>query len=646
MSKPPKLNTTFFCIAHREEVLLTAVVSSHINIRNEYSLVFGFSEVTHAKDDKSLNINDEYQMSRINATTLNIDLDNTLKRIRGCEYLILIGLSENQKSYLSFLGDYNVIEINSLEDINLFVQPISDKKHIHCRVKQICEGLQLASSQGKAIIIDENAQLIELKKRNKGGLIVIENDNSVSIIVATNYAISINVDIEFVEPFGFHEKKFLKLIESWRKEVKKGIEEKSFIELQALIYNKIHHINFANHDFVTFFTIGAPYSLIIENIIPSTYVGLKLKPDFFIFNNIYFKDNFNIESAIIFSPRFFSREETDFVINKLKESHYDVSELIKEEATSHNLDYYVKELPFNILHLCSHGNQSEGSLIEEKFVDQFGKEHIFEYFLTLGLAAEPGRKSKSGEPVMKVSKKIFPKKLNGFAFKTKEFREQNYPSSIFPKMFRDVPVRENQLSSKRVTLENSHEIACFRFSHLGMFSHLAAGHSPLIFNNTCWSSYDIKNHFISVRTRAYVGTLWNIDNTIAYKTAESFYNSIFDNTILKALQESFIHSKETKDQNIYVFYGLHFTKVEKGSSIEKSKKNIAIRLLESLDTWQGNFDRTNDSSIKENIQDLINWNRKIIVKKYFKELITIIGKEKLNEYFKKNSIKTKLKKDV
>lgn len=633
MSKPPKLNTTFFCIAHREENLLTAVVSSHINTANEYSLVFGFSEVTNAKDGKSLNINDEHQISRINATTLNIDLGNTLKRIDGCEYLILIGLSENQKSYLSFLEDYNVIEINSLEDINLFIQPISDKKPILCRANQVCEGLQLASSLRKAIIIDENAESIELKKRNKGGLIVTENDNSVSIIVATNYAISINVDIEFIEPFEFHEKKFLELIESWRKEVKNGVEEKCFIELQALIYDKIHHINFVNHDFVTFFTIGAPYSLIIENIIPSTYVGLKLKPDFFIFNNIYFQDNFNIESAIVFSPRFFSIEETDFVINKLKENYYDVNGLIKEEATSNNLDYYVKELPFNILHLCSHGNQSEGSLIKERFVDQFGEEHIFEYFLTLGIAPEPGKKSKSGESLIKVSKKIFPKKLNGFSFRTKEFKEQNYPASIFPIMFKAVPVKENEISSMRVTLENSHEIACYKFSHLGMFSHLAAGHSPLIFNNTCWSAYDIKNHFIGVRTRAYIGTLWNIDNSIAYKTAESFYNSLFGKTILEALQESIIHSKGTIDQNIYVFYGLHFTKLEKGSSMENSKKNITIHLLKSLNTWKDNFDQTNDSSIKENIRDLMKWNRAIIVKKYFRQLLSIIGKEKIKEFF-------------
>lgn len=635
----PNINNTFFCIADRNENILTAVVSSHINNPNEYSLIFGFSEVTQAKDDKSLNTTDEHQITRTRSTELNINLKNTLNRIGGCEYLILVGLDENQKSYLSFLEEYNIIEINSLDDVNFFLQPISNKESIPCTTKQIYEGLQIASNQKKAIIIDENAQVIEIVKKNDGGLIVVENDDSFEAIIATNYALSIDAEINIIESYDFHEKKFLELIELWRKEVKNKLGQKSLVELRSLIYDRISDINFSNYDFVTFFTIGAPYSLIIENIIPCTYVGLLLNPDFFIFNNIYFQDNFNIDSAIVFSPRFFSREETDFVINKLEKNNYQVSALIKEHASSHNLDNFVKELPFNILHLCSHGEQTEGSLIEEKYVDQYGQEHIFEYFFAINLTPEAGRKSKTGEPLIKVTTKIFPRKLNGFAFRTKEFKEQNYPSSIFPKMFKEAPVKENEISSKRVTIENSHEITCFKFSHLGMFSHLAAGrHSPLVFNNTCWSAYDIKNHLIAIRARGYIGTLWNIDNSIASKTAESFYNCLFDKTLLGALQESMAYSKGTEDENIYVFYGLHFSKLKKGTSIDITKETIARGLLESIRSWQYNFSRTNDHSIKENIQDQLKWNRTYLIKNYFKELLTIIGRDKVKGFFKNKNL--------
>src|SRR5690606_36065306 len=498
-------------------------VSSHINSKKHYSLVFGYSEVTQANDGKSLNTNDEHQITRIRSTTLNIDLGNTLNRIGGCEYLILVGLDDNQKSYLSFLDDYNIVEINSLEDVDFFLQPISNRDTILCSTEQLLIGLQLALKEDKALKIDDDANEIKIEKKNTGGLIVVENDNKFETVIATNYAISIDADIEFIEPFDFHEKKFLELIELWREEIKSKLEEKSYVELQSLVNNRIDHIEFINYDFVTFFTIGAPYSLIIENVIPCTYVGLKLNADFFIFNNIYFQDNFNIDSAIVFSPRFFSIEETDFVINTLKENNYVVSALIKENASSTNFDYYVKELPFNILHLCSHGEQTEGSHIEEKYVDQFGQEHIFEYFFSLSFTPEPGKFNEEGEPLIKVSKKVFPEKLNGVPFRTKEFKEQNYPSSIFPPMFKVVPVKENQISHKRVPIRNSHEITCYNFSRMAMFAHLAAGrHSPLIFNNTCWTAYEIKNHLLGVRARAYIVTLWNIANTTAYNTAATF----------------------------------------------------------------------------------------------------------------------------
>jgi len=631
----PKIDNTYFCIAHKEENILTAVVSSHISKVDHYPLIFGFGEVTQPKDEKSLNTRDEHQITRSRGNRLNVDLGNTLRRLKGCDYLILIGINENQKSYFTFLNDYNVIEINSLDDVNTFLQPISNKKNISINSTQLYEGLVKGSIEKKAITIDEYTKEIKLKKRNVGGLIVVEDNNPFETIIATNYAISINADIEYVKPFNFHESEFLELIELWREEVKNKVEEKSFCELKALIYDRINHIDFSEYSFVTFFTIGAPYSLIIENIIPVTYVGLNLNPDFFIFNNIYFQDNFNIESAIVFSPKFFSVEETDFVTSKLQENYYHVSALIKEDATSNNLDYYVKELPFNILHLCSHGDQSEGSLIEEKYIDEFGNEHIFEYYYTISLAPDPNKKSPAGEPLIKVFKKIFPRKLNGYLFRTKEFKEQNYPSSIFPKMIEAVPIKENQISSKKVTLENSHEIACYRFSHLGLFTHLAAGHSPLIFNNTCWSAYDIKNHFIDVRARAYIGTLWALNNTVANKTAEMFYNCFFDKTILEALQESLVQSKGSKDANIYVFYGLHFTKFTKGESIKKSRENITRKLLLSIDSWQNNYNKATDSIIKESIQDLIKWNKGILMRNYFKELLNIIGKERLIEFFKK-----------
>jgi len=69
--------------------------------------------------------------------------------------------------------------------------------------------------------------------------------------------------------------------------------------------------------------------------------------------------------------------------------------------------------------------------------------------------------------------------------------------------------------------------------------------------------------------------------------------------------------------------------------MENSKKNVILGLLRSLDTWESNLSRSNDDSAKENIQDLINWNGALIVKKYSKELFEIIRKGKVMELMKR-----------
>jgi hypothetical protein len=74
-----------------------------------------------------------------------------------------------------------------------------------------------------------------------------------------------------------------------------------------------------------------------------------------------------LPSSIVFSPLEFEDEETNFVINKL------------EDATSYNIDNHVKEYPYEILHICSHGGEVEGSHLIEQFTDRDGNKHIVEY---------------------------------------------------------------------------------------------------------------------------------------------------------------------------------------------------------------------------------------------------------------------------
>jgi CHAT domain-containing protein len=79
-----------------------------------------------------------------------------------------------------------------------------------------------------------------------------------------------------------------------------------------------------------------------------------------------------LPSSIVFSPLEFEDEETNFVINKLEEGFHYVKKLVGEDATSYNIDNHVKEYPYEILHICSHGGEVEGSHLIEQFTDRDG----------------------------------------------------------------------------------------------------------------------------------------------------------------------------------------------------------------------------------------------------------------------------------
>ncbi|MFV8390744.1 hypothetical protein [Flavobacterium sp. LB1P71] len=616
--KVPEIDNEFFCIANYENPLLSAIVASYISKFGKYLPMFEFSSVT-TKNIKSDSENDEdideHQLSRVRAKELNIKIKNTLNRIGGCNILLLIDLSDDQKSYLTFLEEYTIIEIKDFYDAEMYLRYASDKtESLRCKSDDIHLGLYFASENNLLLKIDENAQKIDLND-SKDGIIVIENINYVSTIIAVNYAISINATIKIVEPIKLGEREIYQLIEKWQDG---DGDVNSYNDLSANIYPNVENINFLDYKYATFFTIGVPYSLILGNVIPFTHVHLYLNPDFFIFNNIYFENNEVIKSAIVFSPLEFNDEETDYVISKMTDNNFFVKELIGKDATVYNIDNHVKEYPFDILHICSHGGEINGFSITEKFIDSSGDSHIIEYDEVVSFAPFPGNE------LIPVTTKMIWRKFDGFNWKSTELKEAGYPHHIFSDMLNIIHKNEHKNRIPKSRVPNSCSIKCFDFNYQAMFNLLAGNHSPFIFNNTCWSYSDISHKFIEVGAKAYIGTLWGVNNHVAKKTAESFYDELCSSTILHALQNSLVHSKGTKDENIYFMWGLHFTSIKAGISSEESKKNIALKVMESTNIWLDKLKITKKTSIRKNIIELIEWNKYQLGRFFINEIKALI----------------------
>ncbi|WP_321426017.1 hypothetical protein [uncultured Bacteroides sp.] len=612
----PEFNAKYFCIINRDMPIMAAIISSYVYETGKYITMLEYPDVTVPLYDTDLDEFDENYISKNKASEFNIRAKNALNMMGGCDYLILGGLTEEQKSYLTFLDKYDVIEIPYIYLIDSILKEIAGKKEYYiCNETDIYNGLFLANKADKMLKIDNNAEKIDVDIYQESGIIVIENISAVSMIIAINYALSVNASISVINKPEINKEEVHDLVEKW----KATKESRYFRDLSVKIYSSIENIDFSKFEYATFFTSSVPYSLILNNIIPITYVNNLYQPGFFIFNNIYFERKEQIHSSIVFSPLEFGEdEETIYVADKLKENQYYVKKLIGEKASSYNISYYVREFPFEILHICSHGGEIDGSEHIEKFIDRDGCTHIVEYDEVISIILH------EKEELHEVLVVHIWKTFDGFIWKSKELDDQNYPHYIFIDMIAEITKLEVRRGKAKKNIAKSAGIKCAHFNYLGMFNMIAgASVLPFVFNNTCWSWQYISESFLAAGVRGYIGTIWAVNNNVAKNVAETFYDNIFKMTVLDALQESFIHTIGETDENIYMYWGLHFTKLNKGLSIDNARLSIASMLMKAYRSWMYNFNNTNNKSTKENVRRIKNFIFRLLLSDFRREWLTL-----------------------
>jgi len=615
----PKISNKFFCILSSSEITLAAIISSYTYIIHEYTPLFEFPNVTTGKPLEAISF-DEHYLSVTRAEEFKIKVHNAIKLLGGCDYLVLGGLSDDQKSYLDFLDNYNVIEVDNVEDVDFKLSALTDKgSYQKCTESDIYYGLIHAGISNSKLKIDPYAQISPNKKRKKNGIIVIEKNAALLSILAINYALSIGADIELIEPPDTDKKEIKYLLERW------SIEKNDIFlnDLGALVYNRIENIDFENYEFGTFFTFGTPYSLVLKNVIPFTYVNNLLSPDFFVFNIISSHLRVPISSSIVFSPLEFIDEETNFIIGKLEDNNHYVKKLVGRDASVFNVDNHVREYPFEIIHFCSHGGEVDGFRLVEEFTDKEGASHTVEYDEIVSFAPD------SSEELIQVTSKYIWRKFNGLIWKSEELKEANYPHYVFTDMLEEIKKIKGKSRKKKLNITGSCAIKCSDFNYQAVFNMISGSHtSPFVFNNTCWSWSCISESFLSTGSIGYIGTFWAVDNNLAKETAETFYTNIFEDTILNSLQKALIHTTGTSNENIYMYWGLHFSTLRPGNNLQESKKNVANKLLCSFYRWINYSTSEKDSETKEQIETLINWNYNQLFKYFFKELIELIKPRK------------------
>ena len=141
---------------------------------------------------------------------------------------------------------------------------------------------------------------------------------------------------------------------------------------------------------------------------------------------------------------------------------------------------------------------------------------------------------------------------------------------------------------------------CYDDIHQGQFHSIASLGSPFIFNNTCTSWREFSAQLIAGGCRAYIGTLWNVGNKVAYESACLFYDNAFKENTINAVNVMVNNIEDEGYKDIYVFCGLHFTTIKKMSSL--SNREVINKIIVSLQKW---IDYMNEKKSHELLRNTI-----------------------------------------
>ena len=595
----PVIDSSIVCIVHRENVALAAVISSYFSRDGTYFPVFTFPGVHKATGPDVARLADEYVPQMIGREAA-VAIRNSIAQLGGCRVLLLAGLSEAQRSYIGETGNAQILEITALDDVDTALRSIGVKRTdtLRCRPGDVLCGLYLAKKRACRLWVADDAEPLLPDDDRTAGLIIIEQTQAnAACVVALNYAHAIGAAIRVLEPLPRHaESGTARLLQRWRDDD----SDDAYKELSAAIIQRIGDVDFRSFGFVTFFTEGLPYSLIVNGAIPCSYVHLGLFPDRLIVNAIVReRSRRRLASAVVFAiEELRHRDETSWLVRFLEHQNYASRSLIGPEATSENLDHYAGYFPYDLLHISSHGGEVEGSLVTLTFTVRDGERHIIEYDEVVGITP-----TYDGSGLVGVQHKALFRRLDGLEWGSSALADLKLPEYVYVDAVRAIfdgtgAVRREREHKDRVP--GGCVIVCHDGHHQAMFRTIAAYGHPIVFNNTCWSSSGIAHFFLGSGAVAYIGTLWAVPNDVATRAAQCFYESAANAPLMHALHNVNREIRDTSDANIYVFWGLHFSTFTVGKSQEASINHVADRMAQQIEMYMRHLEQPLTDEVRDN----------------------------------------------
>ncbi|CAM4213777.1 hypothetical protein SAMN06265348_10628 [Pedobacter westerhofensis] len=577
----PNLRNDFVIVTNVEATKLAAQVITYLFNAGQYLPFFCFHKVDVAQDEAVGNP-DIYAIQRRRSEHFSVFLNNTLAENKACENLIYIGLTPEQRSYLDVERHFNLFEINDVGDIANYLGGFALYKgdSLVCDESQAALGLTVALKENRLLQFGAYNEQLVMPDPAERGAVIVEVEGNISDIVAVNYACSIGASVYLVDQLKKDEgDEVLHLLETWSAGEPHALEK-----VKEKLNNRIAKIDLSAKDFITCFTTGLPYGLVLTSI-PVSQIHLNYRPDFFVFNAVLNEQLKLTGSAVIFSTQSFIDDEVSKLSSLLEFENLYQRKLLGEGATSYNLKNTIENYPFDLLHMCSHGGRVHGTRCEVTFSDKEGTQHTIEFDHVLGIHLTPY------EDLHPIESIYYFRKLDGLVWRSNELKAKKYPHELYAMIEKEISVafekKKVKTLEKLESVPNTNATVCTNFNYLGNFNQIGGQEChPIIFNNSCWSWIRISNNFLVAGARGYIGTLREVDNSLAVRFSMLFYESAFyKGTVVQAMHHAICEAVHDGEENLYIYWGLHFTTLKNRERVEVNKTRVLHSLGQNKATW-------------------------------------------------------------
>lgn len=512
---------------------------------------------------------------------------NTIQRIQPDRVFLLGVDAATSEQFTSKFGSARIISANTVDDALLAVRPYTRAQLsgvLRCRPQDVGLGLLLAKRQKRLLFVDEVApQINDIEVSSTADHVVaIDDDQTLSHIVAANYAFSIGADLVSLPPrANTMREAAYGAIDARSTHNGTGRGLRAGKTLEEIDEELRPALELGRRTFVTFITKGLPYGYFYREG-PSTHLLASS-----MFNSIVTgihaaRHSSATTCALLIDPGDFADSETPEIARTFREQGTVVVELPRDAATVNNARLFIGGLPYDLLFICSHCGELDGTRVVWRVPDRNGIDRMVEVDIVAAVLSNP--RMKNGTEMVLFSELFIPISVDGtdwFAVPA------DLRTDFWDFMEAEEDFRKRDIVRSRQVERVAHSTAIkLHDGNLSLSMDIEVGTSPIVFNNSCVSFFDAADALTHAGARGYIGTLAPVEDRYARDIAIEVIGS---EESRKSLPLALYHAqrKRSADQPdlIYVHVGCHFNRVSPPG--DRAHDRQIERVREALGRWRG-----------------------------------------------------------